>query len=165
MRIKLLYFVGLCWLLSCNQTGADTQAMQSQLDSLRNRLDHAYKPGLGEFMSDIQVHHEKLWFAGKNENWKLADFEVHEIQEALDDIQNYCQDRPEIQSLPMIKPPLDSVIASIGQKNPAAFKNSFTVLTSSCNNCHRATKHEFNVIKIPDSPPFSNQVFSPEPGK
>jgi hypothetical protein len=116
-------------------------------------------------MSGIQVHHEKLWFAGKNENWKLADFEVHEIKEALDDIQNYCQDRPEIRSLPMITPPLDSVVSAIAQKNSLAFKNSFTVLTSSCNSCHQATKHEFNVIKIPDSPPFSNQEFRPEPNK
>lgn len=26
-------------------------------------------------------------------------------------------------------------------------------------NCHRATKHEFNVICIPTAPPITNQVF------
>ena len=37
-------------------------------------------------MSGIQVHHEKLWFAGTAKNWRLADFEIHEIMEAVDDI-------------------------------------------------------------------------------
>ena len=35
-------------------------------------------PGFEEFMSNIQAHHAKLWFAGQNHNWKLADFEIHE---------------------------------------------------------------------------------------
>ncbi|MBS1636979.1 MAG: hypothetical protein JST26_13765 [Bacteroidetes bacterium] len=39
------------------------------------------------------------------------------------------------------------------------FKNHFETLTNTCNNCHRATSHGFNVIKIPNSPPFSNQEF------
>ena len=47
----------------------------------------------------------------------------------------------------------------IAQKNISAFKSGFTILTNSCNTCHKATQHEFNVIKIPDSPPFSNQEF------
>jgi len=50
----------------------------------------SYKPGFGEFMGGIQVHHEKLWFAGTNQNWKLAGFEIHEIKESMDDIRKYC---------------------------------------------------------------------------
>ena len=33
------------------------------------------------------------------------------------------------------------------------------LLTNTCNSCHRATEFEFNVVKIPDTPPFSNQDF------
>ena len=36
-------------------------------------------------MSSIQTHHAKLWFAGMNANWRLADFEIHEIMESVDD--------------------------------------------------------------------------------
>lgn len=67
--------------------------------------------GLGEFMSGIQVHHAKLYFAGSAGNWK--------------------------NSLPMIRPALDSVGKTVGAQNP-----------------------EFNVIKIPDTPPITNQVFT-----
>jgi hypothetical protein len=126
---------------------------------LQQKLENTYKPGLGEFMSGIQVHHAKLWFAGQERNWKLAGFEIGEIKETLEDIKQYNTDRPELKSLPMIEPALDSITNAIQQKNPELFRSSFVLLTNTCNNCHRATKHEFNVIKIPDNPPFSNQDF------
>jgi len=144
----------------CGSVSQDNAVLQARVDSLQKKLDEAYKPGLGEFMSGIQVHHAKLWYAGTSGNWKLADFEVGEIKEALDDIPKYCADRPEVSSLPMIRPPLDSIGAAVGAGNEAAFRSAFILLTNTCNNCHRAAKHEFNVIKIPDTPPFTNQVFS-----
>ena len=70
-------------ILSCNHQNEKTQLLQSRIDSLQQQVDDAYKPGFGEFMSGIQAHHSKLWFAGQNQNWKLADFEVHEIMEAV----------------------------------------------------------------------------------
>jgi hypothetical protein len=44
-----------------------------------------YVPGLGEFMAATQVRHAKLWFAGRNNNWALAAWEVDEIREGLED--------------------------------------------------------------------------------
>ena len=110
-------------------------------------------------LSGIQVHHEKLWFAGKAENWKLADFEMGEIKEALDGIKQYNSDSEEAKSIPMIEPALDRMTNAIQQKNPQLFNSGFILLTNTCNNCHHATNHEFNVIKIPETPPFSSQVF------
>jgi hypothetical protein len=114
-------------------------------------------------MSGIQVHHAKLWFAGKAGNWGLADFETKEIRETIDDINLYCTDRPEVASLPMIKAPLDSIDEAIRNKRIVQFKSGFVLLTNTCNNCHRTTKHEFNVIQIPVTPPFTNQVFENQP--
>lgn len=133
--------------------------MQATIDSLQQQLNNSYKPGFGEFMSGIQVHHAKLWFAGINANWPLAGFEVHEIKESLDDINTYCTDRPEVKELPMINTPLDSLAKSIERKNVAEFKMTFTALTNTCNNCHRATEHGFNVVTIPSSLPVVNQDF------
>jgi hypothetical protein len=44
-------------------------------------------------MSSIQVHHAKLWFAGQNQNWELADFEMHEIAGIDDAIKEYQSER------------------------------------------------------------------------
>jgi hypothetical protein len=160
---RYLITIAIITLASCTTGGRDSSGLQAQVDRLQKQVDNAYKPGLGEFMSGIQIHHAKLWFAGNAGNWKLANFEVGEIKESLDDIEKYCMDRPEISSLPMIRPAFDSVNAAVAAGSLPAFKTAFVLLTNTCNNCHRATKHEFNVIRVPDTPPFTNQVFSKQP--
>lgn len=112
-------------------------------------------------MSQIQVHHAKLWFAGKSENWKLADFEIHEIMESLDGIQQYTAERPESKKVIMLQPALDSINYAIEQKDTALFTSSFVLLTATCNRCHAAVEYDFNKVKIPEIPPLSNQVFTP----
>ena len=147
-------------LTSCNQQSSRADgALRARVDSLQKELADVYKPGLGEFMYGIQVHHAKLWFAGKNENWKLADFEINEIKEALDDIKKYCTDRPEIKEIGMLDPAVDSLNNAITNKNSPQFEKAFLLMTNTCNNCHKATAHEFNVIKVPDTVPLSNQDF------
>jgi hypothetical protein len=156
---QLVLVILLFALFACNQQAENTKVLENRIDSLEKKLADTYKPGFGEFMSSIQSHHSKLWFAGQNENWKLADFEVHEIMEAIEDIQKFQTERKESQMIGMINPALDSINNAIQQKNPALFKSSYTLLTNSCNDCHHTANFEFNVVKIPDSQPFSNQDF------
>jgi hypothetical protein len=158
MRCYFLYVLCLI-LLACQQKKDHIEVLEKQIDSLSKRIDSIYSPGLGEFMVSIQLHHGKLWFAGKSENWELANFELGEIRETLIDIQHYNRDRPEIKDLPMIFSPLDSIKSAIGVRDLAAFNRSYISLTNSCNNCHQATKHGFNKIKIPKKPPVTDQVF------
>ena len=145
--------------LACNPQKDAGRISGSRMDSLEKTLAGSYKPGFGEFMSGIQNHHAKLWFAGINQNWKLADFEIHEIMEAITAIQKYQTERPESKEIGMINPALDSVNLAIQHKNLILFKSSYTILTNTCNNCHQATNFEFNVVKIPDLQTFSNQDF------
>ena len=35
-------------------------------------------------MGGIQTHHAKLWFAGINDNWKLAQYEIDEFKERFE---------------------------------------------------------------------------------
>ena len=148
-------------LLACNQIGKDRPALENRVDSLKNLLANTYKPGLGEFMTGIQLHHAKLWFAGQNQNWALADFEVHEIEEAIEDINVFNKDRPEVKFIGMINPVLDSVNNAIQQKDHALFNKRFVLLTNTCNDCHKATAHEFNVVITPTALPVVNQDFKP----
>jgi len=146
---------------ACQQHDSQVKEMQAKIDSLEKELDNTFKPGFGEFMSGIQTHHAKLWFAGLNQNWPLADFEVHEILESLEDIKTYCNDRPETKAIGMINFAIDSINNSIQQKNLPSFKSSFILLTNTCNNCHRETDHSFNVVTVPNNLPVVNQDFKP----
>lgn len=160
MKYIIFFFLSVFG-IGCNQSNSQLQSLQLQVDSLQQKLNSSYKSGLGEFMVGIQMHHAKLWFAGTNSNWKLADFEVQEIHEALEDVEKYITDRPETKKIDMIFAPLDSITAAIKLQNKELFRTSFISLTETCNNCHRATEHEFNVITIPTSPPVTNQNFKP----
>ena len=160
--MKLLFFpLFLIILAACNQPKDNIKQLQVQIDSLQNKLYNSYTPGFGEFMSGIQMHHAKLWFAGTNNNWKLADFQVHKIQGYLEAIQQFNTDRPEAKAITMINPAIDSVSNAIKQQNQQLFKKSFILLTNTCNTCHRATQYEFNVITIPANAPIGNQSFKP----
>jgi hypothetical protein len=160
MRFFLIVLLAFS-ILSCNQEVNKSQVLLDRIDSLEAKISDVYKPGFGEFMSGIQAHHSKLWFAGQNQNWKLADFEIHEIMEAITDIQKYQAERKESKLIEMILPALDSVNVAIQQKNTALFIISYTSLTNTCNKCHQATDFEFNIVKIPDYQSFSNQDFKP----
>lgn len=61
----------------------------------------------------------------------------------------------------MLDPVLDSVETAIEKQDTAMFRANYMLLTNTCNSCHVATEHGFVVIKTPDTPPFSGQVFLP----
>jgi superfamily I DNA/RNA helicase len=157
-KLTLLVLL-LLGLFACNPPANNTRVLQNRIDSLETRLAHSYTPGFGDFMRSMQVHHSKLWFAGINGNWKLTAFELHEIDETIEAIQKYKPEKEESKVIAMLQPALDSVVLAIQQENMVYFKSSYISLTNTCNDCHRATNFEFNVVKIPETPPFSNQEF------
>ncbi len=132
------------------------------IDSLKSevaQIKELYRPGLGEIMGGIQVHHAKLWFAAINDNWKLADYEIAEIKERIEQARDVETERPEMKTISMIFPAIDSIAASINHRDITSFKNSYQLLTNTCNNCHKSNNFEFNVIMIPTAPPVTNQDF------
>lgn len=152
-----LVLIGL--LTACTKSNNGEQALQNQNDSLKTKLENAYKPGFGDFMGKVQTRHSKLWFAGVNENWELAEFEMHELEEVIEDIRTVYPNREETQSLPIIEPSLETVNNAIKQRDAEVFKKGYLTLTNACNSCHQATKVEFIKIKTPTIPPHSNQDF------
>jgi len=131
--------------------------------------DPGYLPGLGEFMSAMQMRHAKLWFAGKAENWPLASYELDEIQEGFEDIVKYHPIHegspvPVREILPELTgPPLAELRGAVDARDEAAFERGFDSLTAACNACHRAENFGFNVIRRPASNPYTNQDFSSKP--
>ena len=143
----------------CNSHTEKAQSLQAQIDSFRLLLNNLYKPGMGELMSNIQLHHSKLWFAGENKNWPLAEYNESLIQSAFKKIQLYHGDKPEAKAAFMFLPAMDSISNAIREKDKRSFERSFTLMTVTCNNCHSVTGHPYNVITIPAIPPVTDQDF------
>jgi hypothetical protein len=155
----IILFIPLIILAAAYPNFKGAATIQNQTDTLSPKPVIAYKPGMGDFMLGIQMHHSKLWFAGKAGNWQLAGFETREIQEGIEDIQQYCGDRHDLTAMDKFVPVLETIHVAINQKDTTLFKSTYTMLTNSCNSCHRSSHHEYIVIKTPEIPPFSNEVF------
>src|SRR5665213_3067754 len=124
-----------------------------------------YEPGLGEFMTATQLRHAKLWFAGKNNNWALAAYEIDEIKEGLEDAARLHPTFNGIPVVEMIKtiidPRLERLEKAVDGKNSTEFIAAFDELTNGCNSCHAGASKPFIRIQRPTEPPLTNQNFAP----
>ncbi len=124
--------------------------------------------GLGELMGLAQMRQSKLWFAGEAGNWKLAAYELDELQEGFDDIVREHKTHPKspvpidqaVQTI--MTEPLAELARAIEKKDRKVFEKAYDAVTDGCNACHGATDHGFVVIRRPNSNPYSNQSFAPE---
>lgn len=142
----------------------------AQTDSLLVTADTVAKPidedeiELVHYMTRIQVFHNKLYFAGMENNLRLVEFYLHEIEEEMETIAEagiidddvHISDNMKNLGLEQIH----SFQKTLGTPE-YNFKKSYDLLTVTCNTCHTASKHEFIKIKTPTSLPFSNQEFKP----
>jgi len=120
-----------------------------------------YVPRLGDIMGATQLRHLKLWYAGKEKNWNLAQYELGQIKETFQDAMSYYPGLPAADMTTMTKP-ASELGSAILAKDGAGFVRAFRELTAACNACHQAQGYGAIVIKLPTASPFSNQSFAPK---
>ena len=127
---------------------------------------HAHAPALADMMMMTQFRHAKLWLAGDLRNWELADYQLDELKEGLEDVIKHVpvyKDMPVGQMIEKtIMAPLDEVEKAIKERDRAKFVSTFDKLTTACNSCHQATNRGFIVIQRPAASSFPNQSFAPK---
>ncbi len=120
-------------------------------------------PELAPYMSRIQAFSQKLGYSIESSNQPLAEFCLHEIEEAFEEIEDEI---PEHDGMPlaqyvdtMMNPGFEPFHKALRTENWKAARENYMTLIASCNSCHIQTRHEFIVI-LPASgkPPF-NQKF------
>lgn len=134
--------------------------VQRDLDTLKQQI-----PGLGEYMSAIQLHISKLWFAAKASNWDLSMYELNELREAV----NGAKDLHLFKNNVNISAVLESVDEtqlteldeSIALHDPEKFRNNYGETLTACNGCHQASGYKFIHIVVPKNEPVVNQQWNP----
>ena len=160
--------LALIFLSGCSQqqtsSANSNAALEAEITQLKAAVEDL-KPGLGEIMGVIQQHHAKLYYAGAKNNWPLADYELGEIQESLEDAVKFnptFKGAPVADLVPSLtKASLAQVHQAIEKKDRAAFIEAYNSLSSSCSNCHKAANHPFVQIQAPTESQFSDQKFTP----
>jgi hypothetical protein len=119
---------------------------------------------LAKAMFYMQWHTGKLWFAGTNENWDLAAFYAHELEETIEEIEEAKveEDGHDVSNLvhTMTLPFVEQVEEAIEKKDVVVFESAYQNLVQSCNACHQVTGKPFIKITIPELPFPGNQDFS-----
>jgi len=120
-----------------------------------------YAPKLADIMGTMQLRHLKLWFAGREKNWALANYELGQIKTSFGDAMRYYPNVP-IADMTTMARPSAAIDTAIHLKDAVKFAQAFGELTDACNSCHRSQGLPFIVMKVPTSSPFSNQSFPPK---
>jgi len=117
--------------------------------------------GLGDFMTTIQLHAGKLWFAAKAANWDLAEYELDELKETMETAKSLKVENRRVEISNVLDSILQTQIAqlaeSIKRKSLSEFQKSYDETLSACNGCHTESGHKFIRIIRPTAPPVANQ--------
>lgn len=146
------------WMLALAGLGAAT-AVAAQ--DLKTPSSDQYVPRLGDIMGSVQTRHQKLWLAGKAQNWELAALELRQLKASLVEAAVYYSGIP-VGNVETLEPALKALSDAIDARDGRRFTKGLGELTDGCNACHRSLQRSFVVIKVPtEQQPFANQQFAP----
>jgi len=126
-----------------------------------------FNPGVGDLMNMIvQPHHTKLWFAGHEGNWTLAEYEAKEVRSAL---ANVAKARPVFRQQSVadnvemfLGGAFRAVDEAIKGRDAAKFTEAYTSINTGCNSCHTALNQAQVVIRTPEQGSYPDQEFRPK---
>ncbi len=154
---------------SSGDLAAEVAALKARLDALEQRLP---PPELGHQMLELQIRHDRLWWAGEAGNWNLAYYMVGELGEALRGIEKTNGNAPELQPqklsevMPSImNPAIRGVQEALEKRDKAAFERSYDQLSAACTACHAMAGDTFLHIQRPTTPLLDNLRYAPAEGK
>ena len=149
-----------------NISASDVAAMQADIAHLKEVV-----PSQSHSMTDVGYQFANLWFAGKQENWPLAQFFLNESRQH---IAWTIRIRP-IRKDPAGNPvdlksifevisngPLKNLSQSIQNKDEAKFTETYKQMLTACYGCHIASGKPFLHPVVPQSPPQTILSFAGE---
>ena len=146
--------------VSTAELAAQVKALTAQVEELKAKHP---PPELGQQMLELQIRHNRLWWAGQNGDWTLAYFMVGELTEALRGIEETNGDAPDMQPhklseiMPaMMDPAIKGLQQALAKQDKKAFAKAFDELSASCTGCHKIAGAPFLVMQRPKTPLLDN---------
>ena len=104
--------------------------------------------GFDMAMIETGYRYQELYWAGKDENWEYATYQVEKIKVA---IENGLERRPKraASAQDFLNIALPEIGKAIANKDTIQFKQAFTALTANCLACHALEKVSFVTVKTP----------------
>jgi len=156
----------------CQQTSpaASSQAPSENLAARVKALEDLI-PSQSHMMADVGDHFTNLWFAGKAENWPLADFYLSETRShlhwAVRRIPIRKDNRGQDVNLGNIleafeNSQLTQLKGTIDHKDKTAFEKAYRDSLTVCYSCHKAADKPYLRPQVPTEPASSIMNFDPK---
>ena len=134
---------------ACNQKQETVQGQwikgneQKKLETIENQFR-----GFDMAMVETGYRYQELYWAGQDENWGYADYQLEKIQKA---IENGLERRPKrAQSAQhFLTCTAHQMKDALKKKDTVVFNKNFQVITNSCVSCHAMEKVPFFTVKTP----------------
>ncbi|GAA6765677.1 hypothetical protein [Flavobacterium sp. UBA7682] len=134
---------------ACNQKTETVQGKwikgteQEKLEIIENQFR-----GFDNTMVETGYRYQELFWAGQDENWEYADYQLEKIQKA---IENGLERRPKRSKSAkhFLDVTLPEMKKALAKRDTAVFNRNFQVLTNSCISCHAMERVPFFTVKTP----------------
>ncbi len=147
---------------------ANHEALEARIKALESLL-----PSQSHLMADVGDHFANLWFAGKAENWPLADFYLGETRSHLHWAVRRIPVRKDnkgrdVNLVGILEAFENSQIKElkkvIDQKDTAGFERVYRESLTMCYSCHKAADKPYLKPQVPVEPPSRIINFDPKAG-
>jgi hypothetical protein len=148
MKNLLPFTIFSIFLFSACSQGEIASGQQGTIDSLKQTIE-LLKPGLGEFMVQLEFHEERLARGIREKNFERASFEIDEINEVAEKVEQLRINNDKLKASfgsyykKYLYAPLDSLKSSADRKDANALQNHLITLVTNCNNCHKENSMGF----------------------
>lgn len=145
--VIFILITGLCF--ACNGGERTTQgdwikgSPQEQIEMIERQFR-----GFDMAMVETGYRYQELYWAGEDENWEYAGYQVEKIRLA---IENGLERRPkrEASAQSFLNTSLPEIERAIQERDTLVFDRAFQALTVSCNSCHAMEKVSHFMVKEP----------------
>lgn len=150
MKLIILLFTLLIF-SACNQK---TEKNNVQGDWIKGTEQEQIKiiekqfRGFDNAMVEVGYRYQELYWAGQDENWEYAEYQIEKIKIA---IENALERRPKRAKSAehFINTILPEMKKSVQSNNISLFNKNFQSLTIHCNNCHAMENVSFFNVQVP----------------
>jgi hypothetical protein len=134
-------------LFSCNQKTAQGDWIKGTDKEQIKTIEKQFR-GFDKAMVETGYRYQELYWAGQDQNWEYADYQLGKIKTA---IESGLERRPKRAKSAehFLTYVLPKMRKSLEKKDTVTFNKSFQTMTINCNNCHAMEKVPFFSVKTP----------------
>lgn len=135
---KSILFILVAFLTSCGKSEQNHAEGNWLKGSKQEQIEIKERQfgGFGKTMIEVGYRYNELYWAGQNENWEYAKYQLEDLEEAME---KGFERRPnrEKNAKNFMTVSIPDLMRAIEEKSKPEFEQSFENLRISCNSCHK----------------------------